>query len=336
MGAWGMHELPAWVKKTLDAIGLNSSRVQWKYHYFREGLARRSNPFGGRLHWFARRQKSCPQCGTLVGADERRCPMCNARIPTRIGYLLRRTFGFMGIRLGAGVTPVFLAVFVLLYVLLKYFEFHESGSPLGAGDVWGRLLIRWGALYEPIMARQGEWWRLLTMALLHGGIVHLFFNSYAIFQLGPLIEMEIGGPRTLVVITITQLAAALASLYLGRDPAFSVGASGFLFGLVGFGIGYYWRRPDPRSRALHGVFVQWGIYALLFGLWMGMGGRIDNTAHMGGGAAGIVMGVIVQHSPSEYHSRTVRLFWRAAGGVCLTAWIVSLIFMLGAQKGFAF
>ena len=79
----------------------------------------------------------------------------------------------------------------------------------------------------------GEWYRLLTVALVHGGLTHLGFNMWALFVLGNPIERAFGRTRFLAIFFISLLAGSLASLAFMPANQRSVGASGALFGLFG-------------------------------------------------------------------------------------------------------
>ena len=79
----------------------------------------------------------------------------------------------------------------------------------------------------------GEWYRILTVALVHGGLMHLGFNMYALLVLGNPIESAFGRNRFLAIFFISLITGSLASLYLNPTNQPSVGASGALFGLFG-------------------------------------------------------------------------------------------------------
>lgn len=79
----------------------------------------------------------------------------------------------------------------------------------------------------------GEWYRIFTVALVHGGLMHLGFNMYALLVLGNPIERAFGRNRFLAIFFISLATGSLASLYLNPVNQPSVGASGALFGLFG-------------------------------------------------------------------------------------------------------
>ena len=78
-----------------------------------------------------------------------------------------------------------------------------------------------------------EYWRLLTVALVHGGIMHLFFNMYALLVLGNTIESALGQKKFLIIFLVSLVGASLTSIYSNPNNIISVGASGAIFGLFG-------------------------------------------------------------------------------------------------------
>lgn len=78
-----------------------------------------------------------------------------------------------------------------------------------------------------------EYWRLLTVALTHGGLMHLFFNMYALLVLGNTVESALGQNKFLIIFLVSQIGASLTSIYFSAFNTVSVGASGAIFGLFG-------------------------------------------------------------------------------------------------------
>jgi rhomboid protease GluP len=78
-----------------------------------------------------------------------------------------------------------------------------------------------------------EWYRLITVALTHGGLMHLGFNMYSLYILGTPIESAYGRNKFLVIFTISLLTGSLASVFFNNGNFVSVGASGAVFGLFG-------------------------------------------------------------------------------------------------------
>jgi rhomboid protease GluP len=142
------------------------------------------------------------------------------------------------------------------------------------------------------LINQGQYWRLVTAMFLHGGLLHIFFNGYALFILGPETERIFGTLRFLALYFVAGLAGSVASYAFSPDP--SVGASGAIFGLVGaLGMFFYLSRDvlGDAGRAQ----LQSMIFIVVINLAIGFGasGVIDNYAHIGGLIGGILAGVLL-------------------------------------------
>jgi len=119
-----------------------------------------------------------------------------------------------------------------------------------------------------------EWYRLITVALTHGGLMHLGFNMYSLFILGTPIESAYGRNKFLTIFAISLLTGSLASVFLNTSNFASVGASGAIFGLFGaFLIVGKTIGADIREIAI--------IIGLNFVLGFILGG-VDWRAHLGG------------------------------------------------------
>lgn len=145
--------------------------------------------------------------------------------------------------------------------------------------------------------RAGEWWRLITVALVHGNLVHLFFNMYALYIVGPIVELLYGPVRFAAFYVASAAAGSVASYLVLEDP--SVGASGAVFGMFGLIMVSIWvHRPalGGQPRALAGQIAVLIVINLAIGFGIDggfMGGRIDNAAHIGGLVAGAWLGLTV-------------------------------------------
>jgi membrane associated rhomboid family serine protease len=84
----------------------------------------------------------------------------------------------------------------------------------------------------PSAIAQGEWWRLITSTLLHGSILHLLFNMYALYWLGPQLERALGHSRFAALYVLSALGGSVASYWFSDLLTVSVGASGAIFGLI--------------------------------------------------------------------------------------------------------
>jgi rhomboid protease GluP len=139
--------------------------------------------------------------------------------------------------------------------------------------------------------RSGEYYRFLTAMFLHGGLTHLFFNSFALYSLGLEVERLFGSLRFLVIYLLAGFGGGLASYAL--SPNDSVGASGAIFGLVGALAAFFY-----LGRGIFGEMSRQQIGNLIFITLINLGigfstPRIDNYAHMGGLATGVAVGLLL-------------------------------------------
>ena len=148
-------------------------------------------------------------------------------------------------------------------------------------------LEAWLALW-PLNSGRFMPWQLLSYALLHGDMLHLFFNMLGLWMFGSEIERLWGGRRYTHFLLASILAAALVQLVvtmLAGSKVPTVGASGALFGLLlAYGMLFPNRTimplfPPIPMKARTFVFVFGGL-ELLFGMLGGTG--IAHFAHLGG------------------------------------------------------
>lgn len=157
----------------------------------------------------------------------------------------------------------------------------------------GELLFSLLALDKEAV-RQGELWRLLTVVLVHGNVLHLAFNMYALYIVGPLVEALYGRVLFVAFYLVSAAAGSVASYLIVENP--SVGASGAVFGLFGLlmlATFVHRTAAGHQARSLSGQIAILIVFNLAIGFGIGggfMGGRIDNAAHVGGLLAGAWLG----------------------------------------------
>ncbi|MFZ2096780.1 MAG: rhomboid family intramembrane serine protease [Anaerolineales bacterium] len=126
---------------------------------------------------------------------------------------------------------------------------------------------------------QGQIWRLFTPMFLHGSILHIGFNMYALFYIGPMLERFYGRWRYLSLFILSGFAGNVISFMF--SPYQSLGSSTSIFGLLGAeGVLIYQNREIFGSiarRALSQVVII-AVINLIIGLTPG----IDNWGHIGG------------------------------------------------------
>jgi membrane associated rhomboid family serine protease len=271
----------------------------------------------------------CRSCGALVGAGENSCSACGASsAPPRDERAQRNqpTYDPETMRFARAVLTrpaTFTFVFVTFNVFIFLLMCIKGGSVAGTEDP--TVLLLFGAKFNSLI-NQGEWWRLVTPVFMHIGVLHLAVNMYSLFMLGPYVERLYGSARFVFFWIATGVAGVAASYFatrVGGKPGVigqflfrggdgpSAGASGALFGLVGvlfvFGIKYRHELPDGFKRA----FGLGMLPTILINLFIGYTiPFIDNAAHLGGLAAGMLFALFVGYKrPGERGS--VALTWHA-------------------------
>lgn len=148
--------------------------------------------------------------------------------------------------------------------------------------LFGSFAISFGMI--PAAIAQGEWWRLFTSTLLHGSILHLLFNMYALYWLGPQLERSLGHMRFAALYVLSALGGSVASYWFSDLNTVSVGASGAIFGLITatIVIGREMRTDVSQLVVLLGINVVIGF----------LQPGIDWRAHFGGVVTGAAVAFI--------------------------------------------
>jgi rhomboid protease GluP len=171
--------------------------------------------------------------------------------------------------------------YVLLGLLAVVFLAQLAFDQLGLRD----LVLALGAKENTLIAH-GEYWRLLTAVFIHASLLHFGFNAYALYNLGREVERFSGPVRMALIFLFSGLSGTVFSLIFNPSP--SVGASGAIFGLIGaMGVFLYRHRRilgDGGRRALQNL-----ILIALVNFAIGLQGRIDNWAHLGGLLGGVAL-----------------------------------------------
>jgi membrane associated rhomboid family serine protease len=166
----------------------------------------------------------------------------------------------------------------------------------------------------------GEWWRLFTPILLHASLMHIAFNMYALWILGPQIERGVGSWPFAAAYLASAAVGGAFFFYLGDPVAPAVGASGAIFGL--FGIWFNW--AVHRRRTAHGRYLLQQILILLLinaAIPFLIPG-IAWEAHLGGLIAGFVIGEAWSRIRGQDAMRTRSLVAAAVGVLAVVSVLV--------------
>jgi membrane associated rhomboid family serine protease len=167
----------------------------------------------------------CTECMVFASVGIK-CPEC-AGTPTgakKAATRARSSFAVAGTDFI--VTKALIAVNVFVFLA----QVVQSGS---LTDPFGELFIR-GALYGPAVA-DGDWYRLVSCAFLHGSVLHILFNMLMLWWFGRPLEHMLGRARFLSIYFISILAGSAGALLLTPDKP-TIGASGAVFGILGAGL----------------------------------------------------------------------------------------------------
>jgi rhomboid protease GluP len=181
-------------------------------------------------------------------------------------------------------TPAIVALNALVFLAML---------AMGVSVLGGRPddYLKFGANFGPLTSG-GEWWRLVTCTFVHAGILHILFNMWALWDCGRLCERLFGNAWFAAIYLFAGICGSFASM-LWRNEAVSLGASGAVFGVFGALLAYTFReRGSIPPSMLNRLRISTSIF-VTFSLFYGFANSgIDNAAHLGGLAAGTLMGFI--------------------------------------------
>lgn len=166
------------------------------------------------------------------------------------------------------VTFTFLGIIIVYFIIMS----------LNGGTTNSLNLLRFGALYPPFMLRFNQYYRLITAIFIHIGIMHLFFNSYALYIFGTQIERVMGSLKYLIFFLLAGIGGNIVTYFFNFD-SISAGASGSLFGILGafvYLIRHHKNMITPEGRK--SILMLLGINLLITIVTP----SISITAHFGG------------------------------------------------------
>jgi rhomboid protease GluP len=184
------------------------------------------------------------------------------------------------------VTPIIANLNVLIFIIMFCCGY-------GFMSFTSKDLLDLGACYRPLVAN-GQWWRLLTSTFLHGGLIHLTFNMFALIMVGIFLEPKLGYTKYAFLYLITGIIASLSSVFWHK-PTVSVGASGAIFGLYGVFLALiltnrYGREHKKGLLIFALIYIGYNILAGFANV------GTDNAAHIGGLVSGFLLGLLINSS----------------------------------------
>ncbi len=244
----------------------------------------------------------CPECVKQQNAGGSR-----AKVVTR--QQVRSRWGAAGgaMRGGAPVTKVLIGINVALFLVELLFG---AVGAMGGGST--KVLVDMGALVPAYVAVKHDYWRLFTAMWLHGSLLHVAFNMYALYIGGSYLEMIAGKGKYLAIYLLAGVAGNVVVYLLAAPISVTIGASTAIFGIFGALFTYsLHNRNSAVGRALSSmgtvILINLAITFVVPGIsWQG---------HVGG----LIGGVLAVEALTWFGQRDLRAPWGARDAAMLAA-----------------
>ena len=228
----------------------------------------------------------------------------------------------LGVR--ADFPHIITIICVGLYVLALMIDpagIFDTGGMMGLPlTPSGAASLKLGMTGSDPVFYYGNWWTVVTAIYLHGGLLHIFFNMMWVRQLGPIVDDIFGPFRLFAIFTVAGITGFLLSTMMGH--AFTLGASGSIFGLLAAAIAYGRR---SGSQLFTRQLLQSA--AMLFIMGFVFPG-VDNWAHGGGFVGGYALAYVFSRSQEREGLGSY-----LAGGLCLVATIGAFVMQFITMVG---
>ena len=252
-------------------------------------------------------------------ADRRAPPDERPKIASRLAWLAKETGHDFSARRqfnrsrGAYATYVPYVTWILVGSCVGVFAIDAflgglNGIGLTGG---GGPLLEWGYVSRDTVAN-GDWYRILSSAFLHLGLLHLVFNMWALYLFGPLVEQLYGHLEYAVIYLLCAASGSILTILAAPDQA-AVGASGAIFGLLGLAFAVSRRRHLALPQQTRMVLGQIGTLLVINLAFTFFVPGISITGHLGGLAVGLLIGWLLPPSPAF----TLAGQWQAANGAVI-------------------
>ncbi len=205
--------------------------------------------------------------------------------------------------------PVVTETLIVINVMAFIVEV-ATGTPLGGGG--GGTVYGKGALLGPAILHQHQYWRLVTSGFLHYNILHIAFNMFFLYVMGPMLEPAIGRVNFAAVYFASLLAGSFGAL-LFEPGIYTVGASGACFGVLGALIVVARDRKIPIWRSGLGPTLAINVIFSVSVAGISIGG------HLGGLVGGLLAGKAIVELGERRRLQT------AALGCCAAVAVVSVV-----------
>jgi rhomboid protease GluP len=304
--------------RLMDLVGLNGSRLQWRWTRRRRQLVESSARTEVLLRSAKGKHKMCRSCRALVARSARVCPECDANMSEVKGPGLGRLLSNV-LPGTSSATSLILLVNGLFFVLMLMSAGGEGGAPAGLGRMMGfdfYTILKFGGGRGSLVLIDGEWWRFVAPIFLHGGLLHFGFNTYVLLQLGPIVEELYGTERFWIIYLLSGISGNLVSQLVSSHTNV-IGASGAICGLIGLLLAYGMRRGGSGGEQIKRGMMRYAVYILIFSLLPG----ISLLSHAGGFAGGLLLGLAVPAGAIRERRRNMTWQLLSMTGVLLVLFV---------------
>lgn len=219
----------------------------------------------------------CPECMRSAAVGHQ-CPECVGEA-ARSAPQARAPFGG---RLAESQRPVVTYALIAVNVLAFIMQSTSGGLE--------RELVLWA----PAVA-DGQWYRLVTSAFMHYGAMHLLFNMWALYVVGPPLEHWLGRLRFGALYALSALGGSVLVYLLSPINAATAGASGAVFGLFG-AMFVVARKLNLDIRGIAAIIILNLVFTFVFPLISGQG--ISWQGHVGGLVTGAAIAGVYAYAPA--------------------------------------
>jgi membrane associated rhomboid family serine protease len=257
----------------------------------------------------------CTDC-LVQGPVGHRCPEC-AGVPSGARKQVRK------VSKATERAPTGIVTYTLIALNVVVFAVQM----VTAGDFRGTSgqVFQNGALYGPYVA-DGEWWRLITSAFLHGGLLHITFNMLFLWWFGRPLEAFLGPARYIGIYVVSALAGAAGSLLVAPTTP-TVGASGAVFGILGAGL------VLERGKGIN-IFGGQALFLVVINLALSF---VLSSVSVGGHIGGLIGGALCMLALEHFgrHRPLLSREGAAALGALIALGIASIVIAYAKVRGLA-
>ncbi len=163
-------------------------------------------------------------------------------------------------------------------------------------------LISWGGLVPPLVTELGQYYRMLTAMALHGSILHVLMNGYVLYYIGGHLERLIGPKRYAIVYLASGILSSLFVVFFGQPNVVTVGASGAIFGVMGFLLILTFRKPTWFPPSIAKSIKNLTLINLVITFLIP---NISILGHLGGIVGGALLAFILTPDEPDYLKRYI-------------------------------